>query len=931
MKKLILIIFYCFASTVSPHAQSLFGVTYRGGNDAGGTINKYTIATNDLAVEQSFQRTGANPYYTNLIQATNGKLYGTTFNGGGSSGGVIFSCDPASATYIKLYDFDITNGSKPTGSLLQASDGKLYGLTSFGGAENVGVIFSFDIATNTYTKLYDFDNTNGAGPAGSLIQLKNGLLYGTTAQGGTSNAGVIFSFNPVSSVYSDVKDFDITNGLSPVGDLLEATDGLLYGMTVNGGTSQSGVIFSFNPVSAAYNKLQDLDSARGNYPSGSLTQAANGKLYGMTYKGGSNNDGVIFSFNINTSTYAKLYDLDSANGSDPFGNVVQAADGKLYGLTSQGGADNLGVVFSFDTSSSVYTKLQNLDNASGAMPFGSFVQATDGKLYAMTFQGGDNNTGVIFSFDPSADAYAKLKDFGTNVNGRNLSGSLVKASNGKLYGMTVFGGSDSRGVIFSFDPATSVYLPLVNFDSANGANPYGSLVQAKDGKLYGMTYKGGAHNAGVIFSYDIASSAYTKLRDMDSATGCNPYGSLLQAIDGKLYGMTFSGGTAMDGTIFSFDPVSDAYIKLKDFNYTDGANPYGSLVQAANGLLYGLTNTGGNSYVTMVDTTGAGLLFSFNPSSLSYNIVRDFDYYNDGGFPTGSLLLAKDGALYGMASKGGSNDIGTVFSFDILKTTFTKVTDFNYTDGATPYGNLMQAGDGKLYGATYAGGSDNFGVIFSLDPSSKVVTQLVDYTDDNGANPYYGSAFIEVPQSGPLPVTLLSFTGKNNGGTNFLSWKVISEQQLRYYELQRSTDNINFTAVYKADANGNKSYTFNDAISTSQAIVYFYRLKSVDLDGKVQYSSIVKLSRETGGYIVTAFPNPFINNLAIMISTLKDDKADIVITNLQGQQLFKTNKPLYQGTNIIMLLQVNKLPAGSYLITISTSQKSQIIKVIKNN
>ena len=200
--------------------------------------------------------------------------------------------------------------------------------------------------------------------------------------------------------------------------------------------------------------------------------------------------------------------------------------------------------------------------------------------------------GVIFSFDPSSSTYTKLKDFDNNEMVANLSGSLMQASDGKLYGMTTQGGSNGYGVIFSFDPSSSTYTKLKDFDNTNGANPYGSLMQASDGKLYGMTYQGGSSGDGVIFSFDPSSSTYTKLKDFDGTNGANPYGSLMQASDGKLYGMTTSGGSNGAGVIFSFDPSSSTYTKLKDFDDTNGANPYGSLMQASDGKLYGMTSVG---------------------------------------------------------------------------------------------------------------------------------------------------------------------------------------------------------------------------------------------------------------------------------------------------------------------------------------------------
>jgi uncharacterized repeat protein (TIGR03803 family) len=385
MKKTLLAITCLLTCHFSLKSQALFGITYSGGNDGGGTINKFVPATDHLTIEQSFQRQGANPYYTNLVQASNGKLYGMTFNDGGNGVGIIFSYDPKTFTYSKLYDFDITNGSSPAGSLINGNDGKLYGMTAFGGNLNVGVIFSFDPSSSTYTKLYDFDNANGANPAGSLLQSPDGKMYGMTAEGGDNNLGVIFSFDALANSFTKLKDFEDVNGSVPVGNLLQASDGLLYGMTANGGINEAGVIFSFNPTDSTFRKLRDFESTTGYYPYGTLMQTTDGKLYGMTYKGGKNNDGVIFSFNTQEKIYTKLTDLDGDSGDDPFGNLVQAGDGKLYGMTSDGGSDNLGVIFSFDPANLIFLNLKDFNRADGSDPFGSLVQSTDGKLYGLIF------------------------------------------------------------------------------------------------------------------------------------------------------------------------------------------------------------------------------------------------------------------------------------------------------------------------------------------------------------------------------------------------------------------------------------------------------------------------------------------------------------------------------------------------------------------
>jgi uncharacterized repeat protein (TIGR03803 family) len=126
------------------------------------------------------------------------------------------------------------------------------------------------------------------------------------------------------------------------------------------------------------------------------------------------------------------------------------------------------------------------------------MQASNGKLYGMTSGGGIGAGGVIFSFDLSSSIYKKLQDFGINKTGSGVTGSLLYARNRKLYGMTTMGGSMGRGVIFSFDPFTYTYKKLKDFDNTNGANPEGGLIQAKNGKLYGTTRLGGKNNWGEL-------------------------------------------------------------------------------------------------------------------------------------------------------------------------------------------------------------------------------------------------------------------------------------------------------------------------------------------------------------------------------------------------------------------------------------------------
>ncbi len=289
-------------------------------------------------------------------------------------------------------------------------------------------------------------------------------------------------------------------------------------------------------------------------------------MYGVASQGGSYGAGTIFSYDANTAVFTNLHDFISINGGGAAGSLVRASDGKLYGMTPYGGSNGYGVIFSCDPATSVYVKLVDFDGTNGGSPYGSLIQASDGKLYGMTSTG--VGPGGIFSYDITTSAYTKLKDLEGYPGG-----SLVQASDGKLYGMNNYGGDNGYGVIFSYDIATAAYTKLVDFDDINGSYPSGSLVQSSDGKLYGMTGQGGTNGYGVIFSYDIATSAYIKLVDFDGTNGLSPLGSLVQASDGKLYGMTNNGGSYGAGVAFSYDPATSTYTKLSDFTGDNGSYP----------------------------------------------------------------------------------------------------------------------------------------------------------------------------------------------------------------------------------------------------------------------------------------------------------------------------------------------------------------------
>lgn len=211
----------------------------------------------------------------------------------------------------------------------------------------------------------------------------------------------------------------------------------------------------------------------------------------------------------------------------------------------------------------------------------------------------------------------------------------------------------------------------------------------------------------------------TTLHVFDYSDGDQPIAGLIQAVDGKFYGTTSYGGSSANcgagcGTIFKMS-TAGTLTTLHSFDNTDGSNPQGKLVQAANGNFYGTTADGGNCCGTVFSVTPTGLLTTVYTFCALSNCV-------DGGSPIAGLVIATDGNFYGTTSIGGSNNLGTIFKVT-PSGEFETLHSFDSTDGSNPWGSLVQRTDGDLFGTTYEGGAgfsycgDGCGSIFSVSAS----------------------------------------------------------------------------------------------------------------------------------------------------------------------------------------------------------------------
>jgi uncharacterized repeat protein (TIGR03803 family) len=379
------------------------------------------------------------------------------------------------------------------------------------------------------------------------------------------------------------------------------------------------------------------------------------------------------------------------------------------------------------------TTLYSFNGADGEGPEAALVQGTDGNLYGTTSAGGANGYGTVFKITPGGAlttlySFCSLGSYPNCPDGAEPAAGLVQATNGNFYGTTAAGGTgacqfagiNGCGTAFKITPAgtlTTLYSFCAESGCTDGSVPYGWLVQAASGGLYGTTYSGGRNNAGTVFEIapgGVPTTLHSFCALSECADGQSPYAGLVQATNGEFYGTTH--GNNYSGTVFKITPTG-VFTKLHSLGET--SEVYGGLLQAANGDFYGTTFDGG--------ANRQGRVFRMTPSATLitlHNFCAE-SRCTDGVSPHAGLIQATDGNLYGTTDFGGGYDAGkggTLFKITPngkLTTLYSFCPQSGCTDGQNPYAALVQATNGTFYGTTSGGGAHNCGglgcgTVFSL-------------------------------------------------------------------------------------------------------------------------------------------------------------------------------------------------------------------------
>jgi uncharacterized repeat protein (TIGR03803 family) len=385
----------------------------------------------------------------------------------------------------------------------------------------------------------------------------------------------------------------------------------------------------------------------GSHPLAGLTRDASGSLYGTASKGGGTNNGAVFKLKRAGSgwTLSPLYNFaGGADGAYPVARVVFGPNGTLYGTTENGGttgdcSGGCGTVFNLQPQPTactaalcpwIETIVQRFTTL--AFPASEVTFDSAGNLYGTTYAGGllapgggngcSGDCGAVYELSPSNGSWTLhllYSFYGPEYgDGQGPEAGVVFDNSGNLYGDTNIGGDCNFGILYQLRPGGSGWSEHILQQLCSiGGSPASSLIFDGSNTFYG------------------------------ASVGNTPYG--LQAP--SVFSLTQSGGNWTFASIYTFNQ--------------SGGGPAGALFRDSAGNLYGTTGAGGTNPLGQCPSNGCGTIFKLSPSGggWTYTELYDFTGGNDGSAPTSNVVMDAAGNLYGTATEGGSDGLGTVWEF----------------------------------------------------------------------------------------------------------------------------------------------------------------------------------------------------------------------------------------------------------------------------
>ena len=415
-----------------------------------------------------------------------------------------------------------------------------------------------------------------------------------------ASALILFVVSPVlhAQTYTELHNFDcVKDGCNPdlPALLAQGQDGSLYG-TMPTQTFGDGTVVGY-ALSGSFSTLYTFGGNDGYHPQSGLSLGFDGNLYGTTTNGGPLGKGTVFK--VLGGGVTVLYDFtDGTDGAYPWAPPIQAPDGNIYGVTYNGTTP--GTAYRI-TPSGTFSVIANLPSETQA----PLILGKDGKLYGTTPYGGTYNSGTVFQLTIAKKTKLKIIHmFNPSTEGSIPGGPVMQASDGKFYGITTWGGTYGQGIVYQVTSG-GAYKVLHNFQAATeGSNSAAGLVQGSDKFLYGVMPAGGANGYGTLFKINTKGTNFAVLYNFDKASGGTPNATPTLHTNGTIYGLTLTGGSLnpADGVLYSFDAGLKPFASLVVIWSGKVGTPVGILGQGfstATGVKFG---AGTGTFTVVSDT-----------------------------------------------------------------------------------------------------------------------------------------------------------------------------------------------------------------------------------------------------------------------------------------------------------------------------------------
>ncbi len=966
--------------------NKFYGLAADYGVSGAGCIFEWDPATNVYTKKFDFNGTvGGSPQ--NSLRLYNGKMYGTTAQGGVSNIGVVFEWDPATNSCNKLLEMNNTNGWGFYNNVTVYNN-KIYCMSHQGAANGYGALYVIDpslpFGSNT-TIIKVFDGTSGGSANNNEMIVYNNKLYGCLTQGGANSGGTLFEVDPATNTFTRLANFNYTpTGANPFGKLVQNGSKFL-GLCGNGGVNGTGTVYEWDPANpTTVTRKYSFNANNFDNPinPGSTLAAFGGKFYAVTYNYGFVNQGTLFEYDNTTSTATKKLTFNAAeNGRIPFGRPV-LLNGKIYGTCQQGPQEIFGTpygcLWSYDPQTSTYSRKFLFDNtnnaANGRNPTSSPI-VYNGKLYGVTANGGNSDLGVLYEYDPAAGTYTK-KDM--QPIGGSYPISAPTAYNNKLYGMTNANGIGNNGIIYSYDPATGILAKLYDVQNSGSLVPSGGFT-VYNNKLYGTTSGGGTNNSGAIIAYDPATNTASSVYGFSGSTGVN-VSNAMTLYNNKFYGTALSGGTGGRGCIFQFDPATNNYTVVYNFSTLPGGtgyDPKGELTVSGN-KLYCLTQEGNNNVkviefdpATNTATTKSSYTVSNYNTPVTHNgltVVPAFIANGIAGscetYPTVVINGANNNQWVPILNtmgdvvaeiKANGNNLGNVNASMYINSATVRENQYKqlYMDRNLTITTQNAVSTGSVSIRLYVKTAEYLALknaVNSLGQPSGIssINDVAIFKNNQAcagtvtadatkllttATPYeygyvlsasvnsFSSFFFASNALNVLPVRLLSFAASACDNNVCLSWTAENEHNLSQYILEKSPNGSSFEtagSVSARNTSGRNNYTTTDV--SPFAGDNYYRLKMTDMDGRFTYSNVVRVNLSKA-VTVTLQPNPASDY--VIVKGLNGYR-QLQVRDITGRLHLQT-----KISSSIMELNISNLAKGTYIIHLTKENEHTDIRLVK--